>query len=153
MLNECLTALETELKKVSGFKGVFGPEKVQGDIQSNAPVYIDVSPKELPAIITNIKFGGIKRAGSRYEFNFRGEILVCTFDGQLTPGTQDLFEKTFGENGVYKKLLNTSLKANDNLVRKYLGEAYPREFNEEEDRDYYLCEVIPIKLETWLPIT
>jgi len=152
MLNECLTALQEKLKELSGFKRVLGPEVVHGDIQSNAPVYIDVTPKDLPSIVTNIKYGQIKRAGNRYEFHFRGDILVCIFDASLNIGTSDLFDKTFGSDGVYKKILNTPVTVSDTVLRKYVEEAYPRDFNEEEDRNYYLCEVIPIKLEIWLPI-
>jgi len=153
MLNECLTALQDELKEIAGFKQVLGPEVVHGDIRSNAPVYIDVAPKDLPAIVTNIKYGQIKRVGGRYEYHFRGDILVCVFDASLNVGTSNLFEKTFGENGVYKTLINTPVTVSNTVLRKYVEEAYPRDFNEEEDRDYYLCEVIPVKLELWLPVT
>ena len=152
MLNEILEALKTKLEEIAGFNYVLGPEVMVGDVRNvNFPLQILVNPKDLPVLVMDFNQGNIKRPGKRYEHTYKGNILVCVGDVKAELPTEELYDLTFGSSGVYKKLLGEApVTDSGELIRwSIIGDTFSRTFNETEERQFYVCEVIPVQLIHW----
>ena len=151
MLNECVDAWKTKLEDLPEFKQFLGPEYVLGDVRVNAPVKIFVSPEHLPALVLNFTDCHMEPDGGQWKYYMGGDLLVCAFSGETLLPTRKLNDLTFGDDGVIKKFHSTPSAMVDGIPIKNRKnfKTFQRSFNEDSERNFYICRVIPCSFEIW----